>query len=237
VRLPLLLALPHAGLSVPDELVSYNRLDAAAIAADGDGGAREIYGPLEGHVEALVTTQVARAFVDLNRAEDDRHRDGVVKTHTCWDVPVYDRELPEALVAELLERYHRPYHRRLSELGRSGRFLLGVDCHTMAAFGPPVGPDPGAPRPRVNPGDGAGACPAPLFACFVQCLNEAFGAACVVANQPFRGGYTVRHHGREMPWVQLELSRAEDLDVEQKRRAVLRALETFCERWPAEAHP
>lgn len=44
--------------------------------------AAEIYYPLEEHVTALVTTDIARAIVDLNRAEDDNVGDQV-------DVKIY----------------------------------------------------------------------------------------------------------------------------------------------------
>ena len=141
MRLPLLLSVPHAGLSVPPEAQPNCILTPKEIEADGDVGAAEIY-DLESDVTAFLTTDIARAIVDLNRAEDDRQKDGVVKTHTCWDVPVYDPFPSEQIIEALLEGYYRPYHARLRELATTG-VRLGVDCHTMAAEGPPVGPDPG----------------------------------------------------------------------------------------------
>jgi formiminoglutamase len=197
------------------------------IAADGDVGAAEIYQVAQ-DVEAYVLADVARAIVDLNRAEDDRRKDGVVKTHTCWDVPVYRQPLSEDLIQTLLERYHRPYHRRLTELGRSGRFRVGVDCHTMAAHGPPVGPDPGIERPWVCVGDGDGACPQSWVRALADRFREALGGH-VSINVPFRGGYIVRAHGSEMPWLQLELSRAPFRSSQEKRMAVLQALRRWCE--------
>ena len=110
--LPLLLSVPHAGLEIPEEVEELNALSPEQIAADGDGGSREIYFPLRPRVRAFLSTPVARAFVDLNRAEDDRRLDGVVKLETCWQVPVYRQPLDAATVERLLERYHRPHHRR-----------------------------------------------------------------------------------------------------------------------------
>jgi hypothetical protein len=92
-KLPLLVSVPHAGLAIPPEVAALNRLTAQEIAEDGDVGAREIYGELAPYVAAFVISDIARAFVDLNRAEDDIRKDGVIKTHTCWDVPVYERPL------------------------------------------------------------------------------------------------------------------------------------------------
>jgi formiminoglutamase len=142
-----LLSVPHAGLEVPEEARAYCVLTLEQIAEDGDEGAREIY-DLEIEVEAFVTTDVARAIIDLNRAEDDRRPDGVVKTHTCFNVPVYDPFLPEGVIEALLERYYRTYHARLRDVA-SGGVRLGVDCHTMLAIGPPIGPGAGEERPAV----------------------------------------------------------------------------------------
>ena len=88
MKLPLLVSVPHAGIRVPEEAEPYCILTSEQIVEDGDVGAAEIY-TLEPEVEAYVTTQIARAIVDLNRAEDDRRADGVVKTHTCWNIQFY----------------------------------------------------------------------------------------------------------------------------------------------------
>jgi N-formylglutamate deformylase len=228
VTLPLLLSVPHAGLDVPPEAASYCRLTPEQIRADGDEGAREIYA-LESEVAAFATTGVARAIVDLNRPEDDRGADGVVKTHTCWNVPVYDPFPPAEVVEALLERHHRPYHRRLTQLATSG-VLLGLDGHTMAATAPPVGPDPGAERPPICLSDGDGVtCPPDWFVALAESLEETFGLL-VSRNRPFRGGYITRRHASELPWVQLELSRAPFLTPSQKRERVLEGLREFFRR-------
>jgi len=50
----------------------------------------------------------------------------------------------------------------------------------------------------------------------------------VSVNEPFEGGHIIRAHCREIPWMQLELSRARFLPIEEKRRRLLDALECFC---------
>jgi N-formylglutamate deformylase len=229
VKLPLLLSVPHAGIRVPPEAEPYCILQEADIIADGDEGAAEIFWPLEDQVEDFITTDVARAIVDLNRAEDDFRKDGVIKTHTCWDVPVY-REPPPADVAEaLLARYHRPYHRRLDEMAREGNAILAVDCHTMAAIGPPVGPDTGQERPAVCLGNvGGTSLPKAWSEGLLQCFREAFAPHTVTLNEPFSGGYITRSHASEMPWLQLELSRGPYMSNGEKTRCVLAALRAWC---------
>lgn len=227
MKLPLLLSVPHAGLRIPPEVESWCILTREDVVKDGDEGAAEIFA-LGESVEAWVTTDIARAIIDLNRAEDDRRRDGVVKTHTCWDVPVYDPFPPESVVEELLERYHQPYHQWLTRLSHTGVWL-GVDCHTMAETAPTVAPDAGQRRPAVCLSNGDGCtCPDDWFRQLGACFLHAFAGFPVWLNTPFKGGYIARSHAREMPWVQLEISRASFLPPEDKHRRVLQALADWC---------
>jgi formiminoglutamase len=226
VKLPLIISVPHAGLRIPGEVEPLCILEPEEIARDGDEGAGEIY-DIAGTVEEFVTTDVARAVLDMNRSEDDRRADGIVKTHTCWNVPVWRTPLTEETVDRLLGSYYRPYHARLARAARSPGVRFGVDCHTMAAKGPPIGPGAGVERPAVCLSDGDGACPSPWFERLAGCLERAFGRS-VSRNDPFRGGFIIRHHARELPWVQLELSRAPFASNAEKRDAVVRALREWC---------
>jgi formiminoglutamase len=227
VKLPLLISVPHAGLAVPEEVADRSILTPEQIAKDGDVGAADIYAIAE-EVRAFVAADIARAFVDLNRAEDDRTQDGVVKTHTCWNEPVYSTPLGEELAERLLEQYYRPNHARLTALAGAS-VHLGIDCHTMAAHGPPVGPDPGPERPWVCLSNGDGTCPREWMDALAGCFARAFGREPSI-NRPFKGGYITRTHAAEMPWVQLELSRAPFMSSEEKRARVLRALGCWC-KW------
>ncbi len=226
MRLPILLSVPHAGLEVPPAVAAACVLTPEQIERDGDEGARRIYA-LESDVAAFVTTGVARAIVDMNRPETDRRRDGVIKTHTCWDEPIWSAYPSEDLIGLILDRYWRPYHRALT--GRAAAAALGVDCHTMAAVAPPTGPDPGGERPAICLSNADGTCPQAWFLGLVHCLEEAFGLP-VARNTPFQGGHIIRAHACEIPWVQLELSRASFLDLEEKRTRVIAALEAWCRR-------
>jgi N-formylglutamate amidohydrolase len=227
-KLPLLLSVPHAGWRVPPEAEPYCILSERDLLEDGDVGASAIYA-LDRESTALLTTDIARAIVDLNRAEDDRRPDGVVKTHTCWNVPVYRELLPEEVVKELLDRYYYPYHARLRELAKSG-VKLGVDLHTMAATGPPLGPDPGIERPRVCLSNGDGeTCPQEWIESLKTCFEEGFGPY-VRINDPFKGGFITRSMAAPLPWLQVELSRGPFMSNGEKRHAVLKALRRWCER-------
>lgn len=227
MKLPILVSVPHAGLNVPPEVESYCTLTESDIIADSDEGAAEIY-DLADHVESFITTDVARAFVDLNRAPDDIRTDGVVKTHTIWEVPIYNQPLPKDSIAQLLDRYYHSYHERLQNV-TDDTIKLCVDCHTMAATGPPIGPDTGTERPAVCLGDANGtSLPKGWIEILAQAFRDQFKDFEVTINKPFSGGYITRRHRQDRPWLQVELSRAPFLPNDVKRVRVLASLEEFC---------
>lgn len=228
MTLPFLVSVPHAGLRVPSEIEGLCILKEEDIIKDGDEGASEIYYPLINEVTAFVFTDIARVIVDMNRKEDDRGKDGVVKTHTCWDIPVYKEPLSGEVIASLIEEYYRPYHSQLSSLTEG--VTLGLDCHTMAEKGPPIGPDAGSRRPRVCLSNGDGStCPQEWLLSFAECFREAFGDD-VSMNAPFKGGYITRSHAKEIPWLQIELSREPFADNQEKGLRLLRVLKEWWER-------
>jgi len=228
-RLPIAVSNPHAGLYVPSIVREYCRLTPEQIAADGDEGAARIYTPLRDIVECYTTTPVARAIVDMNRAANDFSKDGVIKTHTCWDAKVYKRELPTRVQDELLGTEYHPYHERLTDCSTWG-LKFGIDCHTMAATAPPVAPDVGSKRPPVCLGDLDGkSLPGGWMKNLVEAFEEAFELP-IAVNAPFKGGYITQRHHKDMPWVQLELSRDDFLPNQEKASRVIQALHLFCQR-------
>ena len=224
MTLPLIISVPHAGLTVPQEARDYCALSPEQVLADSDEGAGEIY-DMKSEVAIHITTDIARAVVDMNRAEDDRGQDGVVKTHTCYNARVYCQPLPEDVVEALLERYYLPYHQRLSESAADAKF--GVDCHTMAAVGPPCSKDSDCQRPNICLSNAHGTCPKDWFDKIIHSFKESFNND-ISVNHPFKGGYIIRSHSSELPWVQVELSRAPFLKTGEKRERVLMALKLFC---------
>ena len=225
MTLPLLLSVPHAGLMIPPIVKDTCLLSNQEIIEDGDEGAAEIYFPLEDSVFALVTTIVARAIVDMNRAENDRDKDGVVKTHTCWDIQIYQEFPTEETIKTLIERFYKPYHASLTQ--HATHVQCGIDCHTMAAQGPPVGTDAGMGRPAICISNADGSCPKKWITSLADCFKKVFEKD-VSINRPFKGGYIIRSHAKELPWIQLELSRAPFFSNEEKGFRMLEALKDWC---------
>ena len=72
-------------------------------------------------------------------------------------------------------------------------------------------------------GNADGTCPQDWIEDLKQRFEQVFGPH-VTINEPFRGGYITRTHAAEMPWVQLELSRALFATNAEKCQGVLSAL-------------
>ena len=227
MTLPVLLSVPHAGLMIPPIVKDTCLLSNQEIIEDGDEGAAEVYLPLENEVSALVTTVVARAILDMNRAENDREKDGIVKTHTCWDIQIYQEFPTEEMVKELIEQFYKPYHASLAN--HAMHVQCGIDCHTMAAQGPPVGPDTGMERPAICISNADFTCPKEWMTALADCLKRVFEKN-VSINRPFKGGFIIRSHAKELPWIQVELSRAPFFSNEEKSFRMLEALKDWCRK-------
>jgi len=227
MTLPLLISVPHAGKIIPPEVEGICLLTQEDIIADSDEGADAIYYSLKKHCTAFFASVVGRAIIDLNRAPDDIGGDGVIKSHTCWNVPVYRKFPDKTLIKTLLKLYYFPYHEQLSASGDSHGIKLGIDCHTMSSIGPPVGPDPGRERPIVCVSNADETCPREWISKLSECLGKTFNTE-VSINSPFRGGYITRKHASEMFWVQIEISRTTSYSDDFKRECLLEGLQRFC---------
>jgi formiminoglutamase len=238
--LPVLLSIPHGGTQQPPELAGRVCLSEEKLFDDSDAFTREIY-DLGGEVIRVVTTEIARAFIDVNRAPDDRppaNPDGVIKSATCYGHHIYHKgaEPGDDLVSELLEHYYYPYHRTLERAATDPRLKLALDCHSMVAEAPLIAPDRGRQRPLfcLSNADGL-TSPNGLLENMRHVFADAFECelTAVRLNQPFKGGFITRSHGRgQIPWVQVEMNRSlylnpvwfrrETLEVEPGRLQYLR---------------
>jgi N-formylglutamate deformylase len=227
MRLPLYISVPHAGIRVPPEVDDLCVLRRQDILADYDAGADAIYSPLQDHAAGFSTTDIARSLIDLNRAPEDIGGYGVIKTHTCRNVPVYSAFPDKQLIQKLLACYYIPYHEKLSAGADTRSIKLGIDCHTMSVIGPPLAPDPGRKRPLICLSNGNGTCPEEWISSLASCLTIVFKEQ-VAINTPFRGGHITRSHGVEMPWVQIEISQTDAYSNAFKRNCMLDGLQRFC---------
>ena len=232
-KLPILVSIPHGGWKVANEIKNIWALSKEEAFHDGDPCTSKIYN-FQDKVEFQILMEYYRAVVDLNREPDDiapENPDGVIKSLTCWNVPVYkpgylpDRKLKKIL----LDKYYYPYLIQLEEQIKNPKIKLAVDCHSMAAKSPPIESDAGTVRPLIclgNLGDDKGeieptfnrvTCDPELIKFMTEEFKKVFQhedlevvpPAIATMNVPFNGGNITRRYGNKgVPLIQIEMSRA-----------------------------
>ncbi len=215
VKLPFLISIPHGGDQIPEQLQAANCLSRADILEDNDAFTIPIYDVLA-IVKYVVKAKIARAFIDLNRTEDQlppEYPDGIFKLATCYQKPIYKTDtLPEpSLRDKLLQKYARSYHASIRHALKDPSIQFAFDCHSMAETAPPVASDAGETRPLIclsnyNNQTCSGNDLKLLRACFEQVFNCTKEE--VQLNHPFQGGSIIRTYGKQpVPWIQIEINR------------------------------
>ena len=211
---PVLVSIPHGGKKVPKELTDFTCLSEPGIFDDSDAFTKEIF-DISANALKIVSTDIARAFVDVNRAADDRppeNPDGVVKSKTCYGHQIYKKlPLDEKLIESLLQCYYYPYHNLIATALKNLEIELALDCHSMASIGPPISPDFGKQRPAICLSNFYGkSCSMTVIEKFARCIRKTFflGDNEVSINTPFSGGYITQTYGmRPIPWIQIDMNR------------------------------
>ncbi len=210
---PVLISIPHGGWKVPLEVKDMVLLSKRDIFNDSDPYTIDIYDIGEKAVK-VIKTDIARAFVDLNRAPDDlppKNPDGVVKTKTCYGVRIYKKPLSKELIEILLNKYYYPYHNLIKQVIRSKKIDIAFDCHSMAAIAPQISPDVGQERPTICLGNVHGrSCDFETTERLRKAFIEAFCLEDheVTINRPFSGGYITKIYGNNpIRWIQVEINR------------------------------
>lgn len=214
-KLPVIISIPHGGTMVPAEIRDQVCLSKRDLFDDSDTFTKEIYN-LEKKVEIVIAADIARAFVDLNRTVSDRppkNPDGVVKTHTCFNQPIFKNGfiLDKNLIEIIINRYYEPYHKRIRDSMQRFKIKLALDCHSMAAVGPPISPDVGKKRNfMICLGNRNGkSCDLKLVKKLAECFQSEFSLKKkdIKINKPFSGGYIVQTYGMNpIPWIQVEMN-------------------------------
>ena len=236
--LPMLVSVPHGGMTVPEQYRRRLQMSPLEIAIDGDTWTGELY-DFRGKVQAFQVADVARILVDLNRGTHDlpdRNPDGVVKTRSVSGKFIWARgqELTDKEISELLEAYYHPYHQALERFVQNRDLKLAVDCHTMLRRDPTGKPGHRKMRPVFcisNRGSQDGSrdnehltASPEVMEQFRRLLEQRFAhlaglseAGLVRINDPFRGGYITAYHGKRspFPWIQLEINRMVYLPLDE----------------------
>ena len=238
-RVPVLIAVPHAGRAYPGSLIERMRNpDYAALRLE------DRYVDLLGEAvasatgAALLVAHAPRAMIDLNRATEDIDWDmfaqgkpnglgsytpglrarsglGLIPRRLPGLGELWKRRHDHADLDDRIDQIHAPYHQCLADSlvqlrSRWGAALL-IDLHSM----PPLGLRDGLPPPEFVLGDRFGTtCHGSLVAsCFGYLAQQRRTAA---HNRPYAGGYVLERHAAPnggIHAVQLEIDRSRYLDA------------------------
>jgi N-formylglutamate amidohydrolase len=228
---PVVLSVPHAGRDYPPELLAALRAPPDALTALEDRYVDAVARMARGSRTALIQAR-ARAWIDLNRGEDERDPRvdegalglpvrsakvrgglGLVPRRAAHASELWRRRFSAPDIARRIATDHRPYHRALAETLAAARARFGVavlvDLHSM----PPLG----AGQPRVVTGDRFGRAAAAHFVVRVELAARDHP---VGRNTPYAGGHILDRHGapaRGIHAIQVELDRTLYLDERLNR--------------------
>jgi formiminoglutamase len=230
---PLVLSIPHAGTSLPDEIAP-DLVSPWLARKDADWYVAELYDFASSLGATIVRTAWSRTVIDVNRNPDGASLyPGMATTGLC-PVTTFDgeplyREGAEpdaAAIAARRRRYHEPYHAvlraELARLRERHERVVLYDAHSIRSRVSMLF-DGELPVFNIGSYDGR--------SCAVA-LTQSIHSICASSGQPavvdgrFKGGYVTRHYGepaRGVHAVQMELA----------CRAYLDEPPQICERsWP-----
>ncbi len=215
---PLLISMPHVGQEIPGALAG-RMTGAGRELADTDWHVDRLYDFCRELGASVIRARYSRYVVDLNRDPGGsalypgQSETEICPTTSFGDQLLYrDGETPTSdEVAERVERYWRPYHKRLrAELDRL-RQKYGVallwDAHSIKSRVPQFFE---GTLPDLNLGTGGGVSCAPEVAARLLELGQKSPYKTVL-NGRFKGGYITRHYGdpaRNIHAIQMEIAQA-----------------------------
>ena len=241
---PLLLAQPHGGLAIPDDILA--RLnDRGREKADTDWHITRLYDGLVANA-TRVSTPIHRYVIDANRDPRGRtlypgqNTTSLCPTTTFDGAPIYrpGQEPSPDEIAERQRLYHQPYHDalrdQLERIRQRHGFAILYDCHSIRSRIPFLF-EGKLPDFNIGSNDGR-SCDAALEAAVTETCEAAAGYSSVV-NGRFKGGWTTRHYGepeRGRHAIQMELAQCRymleqppwswDAAAAEKLRAILAAI-------------
>jgi N-formylglutamate deformylase len=222
---PLILAMPHTGLFVPDEILEKFNANGRNL-SDTDWHIEKLYKDL---VPGATTVRALfhRYVIDANRAPSDeslypgQNTTGLCPVTDFDGLPIYhiNQQPDAAQIEQRRETFHAPYHAALQkQIERIyERFGIAVlyDCHSIRSHIPFLFE---GKLPDFNIGTNNGlTCSTDMESRVVEiCANaESFTS---ILNGRFKGGWTTRNYGRRQEnfhAIQMELAQSTHLASEK----------------------
>lgn len=214
-KIPILISRPHASTFIPADIRELMDLTSDDIRDYADLFTDRIFNLPSCH---LVTSDVSRLVVDLNRAPDhliaqaELSYEGVVAAVTDHGKPIFKKPPNLKTIRRWIRLYHHPFHHHFKQLMKKVKFI--IDGHAMHPFGPSQKPDAGKPRPDISLGNREYTTCSLGTTNFIRHFFESKGYS-VKVNDPYAGKYILgsycsRHH---VPGIQIEVNKALYLDL------------------------
>ena len=211
--IPLLVSVPHDGRILPDDIAA-TMTEAGRDIPDTDWHAARLYKFARGLGAAIISAQLSRYVVDLNRPADNTILyEGQVATGLCprqtFDGQDIYSDGTDIDVAARVEQFWKPYHAKiadtLAEFRQSHGYALLWDAHSIASRVPRLFD---GDLPILNLGTWAGrSCAADIAADVIGIAEDSPFET--VVNARFQGGHITRHYGQladNIQVIQLELA-------------------------------
>lgn len=233
LRTAAIFASPHSGAHYPPSLCERAVLDMARLRSSEDAFVDDLLGSAPDHGAPLLAALYPRAWVDLNRAEDELDSAliaglershpgprvaaglGVIPRVVSGARAIYRGKIPKMEAEARLAHVWRPYHTQLTELMAEAHRAFGqailLDVHSM----PSEALDSlGARRPDIVLGDRYGTSAERAIVREVELIFEGEGLK-VARNSPFAGAYVTQRYGRPREGfhaLQIEIDRGLYMD-------------------------
>ncbi len=235
LAIPVLVSVPHAGRDYPDIIFSALRLPRTALLRLEDRYADLLTRSLTRVESPVIIAHRARAWIDLNRDENDLDVDmvhgaervnyaqpgpkqrgglGLIPRRLSGDGDLWKRPFELAEVEQRIASFHRPYHAQVGNILARMRSKFGVaillDLHSM----PPIRQMQGDKPPQFVIGDRFGQSAGSQYAELLieQIRMRGYAAA---LNHPYAGEHILRRHAQpraNIHAIQLEVDRSLYLD-------------------------
>ena len=242
---PLLISIPHAGTSIPDE-VRLSMCDEVDKLRDTDWYVDRLYHFAEDMGASLVKSDISRYVIDLNRSHTDeslypgRFTTGLCPTTTFSGTALYStpEKLSKSEIDKRIAKYWMPYHvfieQELERIKSTHGFVILLDAHSIAS----VVPNLFAGRlDDLNFGTNGGKSCSPQLIQWLEIGNDQRFST--ILNGRFKGGFITRHYGcpqSNIHAIQLEISQACYMNEEHyswhdiKARELCDYLQQLCDR-------
>jgi formiminoglutamase len=215
---PILLAFPHTGTDVPEEIWEKLNNNGKAL-SDTDWHIHKLYDGLVQNV-STIRTRIHRYVIDVNRDPSGAslypgQNTTTLCPHTDFDgQPIWKHGCEPGLdeVEQRTQSYHQPYHdaiaEELSRIQMLHGYAILYDCHSIRSLIPFLFD---GKLPDFNIGTNDGRSCSVRITNFVKHICDSAQDYTTIVDGRFKGGWTTRHYGKPVEGlhaIQMELAQS-----------------------------